>query len=218
MDLTFTEKLLIVSINPDNGRLKLSGNYLTYGMAGSVLLEFYNSGKIEIEKNNLKLKSRKSTGDPVVDRIIKKIQNSKKDKKVRYWLRKLSYKGLYFKRKALRSLFHKNILRCEKRRFLNLIPYKRYYFLKLNIRKNLISELRAAIFHSKDPEQQDIMLLALIKACSLDHQLSKNKEEKRIIKKHLKELSKENKITESINKIIREIQAAVTVSAVTASA
>ena len=40
MDLTFTEKLLIVSINPDNGRLKLSGNYLTYGMAGSVLLEF----------------------------------------------------------------------------------------------------------------------------------------------------------------------------------
>ena len=80
----------------------------------------------------------------------------------------------------------------------------------------MISELRAAIFHSKDPEQQDIMLLALIKACSLDHQLSKNKEEKRIIKKRLKELSKENKITESIDKIIHEIQAAVVVSAATA--
>jgi Golgi phosphoprotein 3 len=65
-------------------------------------------------------------------------------------------------------------------------------------------------------EAHDIMLLSLIDVSDLTKEAFRNKDEYAIVKEKIKEVTQDIKISHSINKSIREIQAAIMVALMSA--
>ena len=63
-----------------------------------------------------------------------------------------------------------------------------------------------------EPNEQELMLLGLIRACRMHRSLAKTSDERRRIRKSLVKYMKENPYASDISRTISEMQAAITAS------
>jgi hypothetical protein len=119
-------------------------------------------------------------------------------------------------RENIDLLVNRGIIRHEKRYFLNIIPYNRYYFSNPEIRNQMISELREILLHDKQADKKQIMLIGLIKAAQSFRILAKERNEKYILKKKCNEYMARDVVASEIDKAIKQVQAEI-IAAVTAA-
>jgi hypothetical protein len=210
MEHRVTEEFISLSLNPESGRYMILGNYLTYGIVGALLMDLSLAGKISIEGNKIMIsRDNPMTGIPAFDRLMKSISVSGKDRTIKTWVRRLGNRSAWY-RKEMRKYFVKNgFLKEEKKRFL-FIPYRLHYVAKPGFRKSLILRYKDIILYKKQPEDHEVMLMGLMYACRMHRVLSKVGPERRKIRKRLVEIVKDNEFASGINKVIVEMQAAIT--------
>ena len=213
MDLSLKEKFLIISIEPGKGKIMLMGNQLTYGIAGAILLELKSKNIVNFADNILILNQYRPSVDRIINRAVEIIRKSKRKRRVNIWLMRFSWRGNSFVREILRKLMSHNIIRKERKRFLNIIPYNRYFFLQKNVRNQTISSLKDALYtKSITSQNEDLNLLGLIHACGLERIFTDDKNEKKELARYLKEQINTNDAFAEIKPLIKKIKTAIATS------
>lgn len=217
MNLSIPEKFLLLAQHPDKGRLIISGLQFQYGIIGALLLQMSVEERISIENDLVTLNSGKGKPGSMIAEIELLIRNSRKKRKLKHWVSKLSRKSNKYKKALLEELATARIIRIEPKKFLGLIPYKNTYLVNRRLRSDLIKELKGSIFSKHEIENDQLVLFGLIEATKMYKVFTTDSAELKRIKKALKELIKENPIAGSVDKTIKEVQAAIFVTIIASS-
>ncbi len=217
MNLTTAEKFLLLAQHPGKGRFITSGIYINYGITGALIMEMTFRKKAAIENEKLVVKARKRSTDPIEAEIIATVGKFKKPRSVKRTLNKLSRNAGKYRGILLKQLARKGYLRIEEKTFLGFIQYKRHYLTNPKSRNELIRQLKDNLFYQKEISNEDAAVFGLLEACKMQRVLSSNKDELKVIRKQFKEKLSENAVASSVDKTIRQVQAAM-MGAIVASA
>lgn len=216
MRLNTLNKFLLIAQHPSKGRFLISDTHINYGIIGAALLEMSLDKQIKIEEDKLIIIKKEESDKPIISEILMEIRNSKKPRKIKYWLTKLARKSRKFKWIILTDLEKDKLLRIENRKFLGLIPYRKSYLIDGTTRENLIRQLRSNVLFRHDLNEDSILMLGLVEACKMHKILTSDREELKKLKKELKEIIKESPIADTVDKTIKQVQAAI-IGAIVAS-
>jgi hypothetical protein len=117
----------------------------------------------------------------------------------------------------LEGLAKKRIILLERHKFLGIIPYRKYILLTHDLRSNLISQIRNGILYRKDIDNDIFAILGLVEACQMHTIISPDRDERKRLKKELKNLIKESPIASAVDQTIKQVQVAIIASVTAAS-
>ncbi|TRX52418.1 GPP34 family phosphoprotein [Fulvivirga sp. M361] len=209
MDLSITEKFILLAQHPAKAKFMVSDIHVNYGFSGSLLLEMSEKAKISIDNDLVVLQRGERSSNPVISEIESLINDSGKSRKMKYWVSKIAGKSGKYKKIFLQSLANKRLIRIESKRFLGLIPYMNHYLLDSRTRNSLIQELKNSVLQKKALKNDITILLSLVEACKMHKVLATDKIELKKLKKELKEIVKNNPIAGTVDQTIQEVQVAV---------
>jgi golgi phosphoprotein 3 len=216
MELSITERFLVIAHQPEKGGFIISQIFLEYGLAGAILLEMSLQDIVSVEDDMLILKKNAKPGSQIISDISSMISRSEKPRKADYWIRKIAEKSRTFRWTVLEELADKRVISIENKKFLGLIPYRRSYLADRDIRYTMIQHLKNNILFHKELSNETVSVLGLIEACKMHKIITDDRDELKAVKKELKIIIKESPIAEKIDKTIKQVQAAV-IAAVVAS-
>ena len=218
MELSISKKLLILAKCPEKGRFKIPNMQLHFGLIGAILMEMEFAGTIKIEDKRVIPQRSAKMNDDVLQTIHQVMCDSTKERRIKYWVNKLNRKACKFKWHFIEQMQKERVLKIEHKRFLGLIPYKHAYLLNNRVRANLIINYRKAVLHASKIEKEDVVVLALLRACRYSRLLANERSERKKIRLKLKELLKDNEIAGSVEQSIQEVQAAISTAIVVTTA
>lgn len=207
--LTLKEKFLLLCYQPKSGR-PFAATYYYFGFIGSVLLELAEMEKIKTEDKMLKLINSKSTNDNALDLALGYLAKPEKDKKISYWIRKFSDFGIKRKLRLLimNSLVRKRILKEEEGRALFIFKYKKFPARETRTRNDLIKKIQNMVLRDREGDKDLILLVTLIGATRMTGRFF-DKKDRRLARKKIKQLMKENKVATIVNETVAAVQAAI---------
>ena len=215
MEFNLTSQFIIISLHPEKGRIMIDGTHFRYTLTGAVLMDFFLNGEISLDKNRLVPSFRKN-GDQIHDMFTEYVSRSSKPRRISFWVRRLTRKSRFIFKETINPLIDKGLIRHERRYFLNIIPYNRFFIRDISIRSGIIDEIRNVLLHSKTATSKQSMLIGLIKASGSFRLLAKEKGERRVLRKRCDEFLKNDAMASEIDVAIREVQAAI-IASVTAA-
>ena len=217
MALNTSEKFLLLIQHPLKSKFILPEQMKRAGFIGSILLDLANNKNIEIEDNKLIIKSNDTDLSPVHKTVLELIETSPKIRKVKTWVSRLSRKSGKFQKKVLLELEEKGNIRMHNKQFLGFKYYKTE-LVRNGEREKIIKDIREIVFKNKEITGNNALLLGLIEACRLYKTVCYTKEERKICKRKVKEIMKSDLISQGVDKVIKEMQAAIVMAVVGAAA
>jgi hypothetical protein len=211
MDRSVAKLFVILALNPEKGRVSLNSIHFRYSLTGALFMDYLERGEITTENKRVVPSFRKN-GEVLHDLFADRILKSAKNRRISFWIRRLTNKSRLIFREIINSLEKEKILRIEQRKFLNIIPYNRYWFIDNSVRTNLIEVLRGILLYGKQPGKKEIMLLGLVEASRAYPVLSHERGESKILRKKNAEFLKGDVMNAEISQAIREVHAAIIAS------
>jgi golgi phosphoprotein 3 len=211
MDHSVAELFVILALNPEKGRVSLDNIHFRYSLTGALFMDFLEQGEITTENKRVVPSFRKN-GELLHDMFADRIMKSAKNRRISFWISRLTNKSRLILREITNSLEKEKILSKERRKFLNIFPYYRYWFIDLTIRNRIVETLREILLYGKQPGKKEIMLLGLVEASRAYPLLSREKGESKILRKKNSEFLKGDIMSAEISQAIREVQAAIVAS------
>jgi Golgi phosphoprotein 3 len=215
MKLNLIEEFLLIALDDERGQFVIDSTHLHFGLAGAILLEMALREKIDISGETLKLIHDEYEVEMVINKVIDQIK-SKPGKKVKDWIEILAKQADELKQDTLFRLQNKGILRKEEHKILWVIPNNKYPTSDITPENKVRQRLSDVMLRGAKSEAHDIMLLSLIDVSDLTKEAFRNIDEYAIVKKKIKEVTQDIRISHTINKSIREIQAAIMVALMSA--
>ena len=215
MSLTVAEKFLILIHHPEKSKYVVMEQAMNAGLIGAILLDLSAEERIKITEGKVTVRHSSSRLPEPHRQILKKIQQSPKQKKAKSWISRFALSPGKYRKGILVSLERKGILRIERKRFL-FIKYLRTYLIKTSLRNEMIQELRNVVFSNEKPDKEGAMMLGLVQACKMHKVICRSKEETKLSKTRLKEIIESDDIAREVDQVIREMQVAV-ITAIAAS-
>jgi golgi phosphoprotein 3 len=216
MEHKIATQFFILALNPENGRFARRNTHISFSLTGALLMDYLRNGEISIDQKKI-ISSFSLNGDPVHDMIAGKIKASSKNRRISHWVSTLTNKSGFILKNLTLTLEKENILRIEQKKFLGLFPYRLYWLNDPGRRSLLVEHLRAILLHGRQPSQDDLMLLALVESSKRYRQMMVERGEARTMAKKNKELLKNSVVGMEISQAIREVQAAIAASVMTAT-
>jgi hypothetical protein len=189
--------------------------HFRYPLTGALIMDYFDDGEFKIWNKRI-VPSFRMNGKMPHDLIAEKIMNSGRKRRISTWVNRLTNKSRTIFKAIIENLEVQNIVRIEHRKFLNLIPYQRYWFIDTRIRTEIIEILRNILLYGKQPGKKEYMLLGIVEASRAYKLLAKERGEASILRKKNLALLKGDVISAEISQAIREVQAA-TVASVTSA-
>jgi hypothetical protein len=151
-----------MALNEEKG-ISYSKGFESLGFAGSLLMDLYLKGKITLAESKIEVIDSSSTGDQLLDQILKIIKISEKKRTLMNWIDRLSqkyeYYYLYFD-----LMEQEGILKSEINSELNT---KLYYFKEPEVKSQLLKKIHKAINEEKELTLDIICLLVLLEESNL---------------------------------------------------
>ena len=213
--LTLFEKLFLLSIDDVKGTTA-KGIYgpLYFGLPGAILADLTLQGRLTGEDRYIVVAKETPTNDDLLDEILAKLAKAKKPHKASHWVRAMGSNDL--PTQIANGLTVKNILKSEEKHYFWVIPYAAFTQMDASAKYWVKEQLRAVVLANRKPELEDVVLLRLLKACSLLN-LVFTKDERKAANERVDLLSGEDIYGESVAAVLDSIDLAV-LSAVTSVA
>ena len=208
--LTFAEEIVLLALDEKKGAItELPHQALHTAMAGAVLMELSVLNRVKADAKQLHVVDSTPAGEPVLDLILKDIQDRHAEHSLSYWLNRLAgHKAHEILRLSLESLVRKGVLREENRRFLWVFPGRRYPRLQDRELIEVRARLRLILLGTDTPETRDIVLISLLNACRLWPGILSDAELPRA-QTRIAELSRRDLVGQALAGSIREIEQAL---------
>jgi len=212
MELTIPEKFILLTLNSKKGNIQISLNSFNYGLAGAVLLELAKEGCITLENKKINPTGYKWPKNKVLKNVYSKIHASKRRKKARTWIQKLSFSIKKIKEPFFSNLIQNGIISRSEHHFAGLIRYYRYPVKQEKLKTSIISEIKELVLENKSVSNDLVILACLAEACQFTRKIFTNRDERKIARKKIKKLMKENEMTKIISDTLAQINAAIITS------
>jgi hypothetical protein len=177
VNLPLPEKLFLLSIDDYKGTAA-KGIYgpVYYGLAGALLADLIFRCRLTLQEERLVIAENTLTGNDLLDETMRLIHNSNKVHKPSYWLNTLASKKL--PKRIADQLVKYNILFMEEKQYLWVMPYTGTAKRNASVKYWLKQHLRAVVLAGEKPAPEDVILLSLIKTCTLLNLLFTREERK----------------------------------------
>ncbi len=206
--LMLPEKLMLLALRDDKGSVVFSASTaLPFALAGAVLLELFFRKKIVMADKKVRFLDAKLTGERVLDRTLRLMQESAKPREVKHWVTRIQRNMKDLKREITKSLVKKGILKQEGRRILWVFEVKRYPTLNAVPEMEIKQRIRSIVMYNHPPTDEDIALLSLVNACDLVGEVFPKNERKQA-RQRLKELTRDEAIGKAVSAAVAEITTA----------
>ncbi len=214
--LTLSDELFLLSLEDKKNGLGFSNRFeLPYAMAGALLFELVQQGKIRLEGKKLVVTNATPTGSPLLDEMLEKMAAARKPKKTADWLMGFGEKAKKLRKAALEDLVGQGILRAEEQSWLWVIPYTGYREQDSSAKYGLKLRLRAVVLGGEKVDEHTAALLCLGRAAGLlDHVFTRD--ELRQASKRVEALVKDDAVGQAVQEAIDAVSAAVAASVMVA--
>ncbi len=209
--LTLSEKLMLLALHDEKGSVIFSASTaLPYGLAGSLLIELLFQKKVAMENGKVIIVDSSQTGNDLLDKALDLIRSSQKLRSAKYWIQKFNTAIKDLKDRLLDSLVAQGIVRREDQKILWVFPAKRYPMINAAPEHSIRTRIHQVVIQKDRPNQEDVALLSLVKACDLLNELFPKEDRKRA-KQRIKEIIEGEEIGRAVSAIVDEIMAALTI-------
>ncbi len=198
------EEFLLLAIEDEEGKF-IPPSIATYiGLAGAILFELTQMGKISLDDNKVTLQDSIQTGDFILDQTLDLITKSQKKKSIRYWVKRIGKRAKIYKNIILYRLIEKEILTMKMGK--TFIIFNKNFFPTRNAapENEVRKELYEVVLENKEPDPKSCVLISLISACHLRKAVFK--ENYKAVKERISEISKKSKIGIAVKKTIKKIK------------
>ena len=207
--LTFVEEIVLLALDDKKGKfVELPPLALDQALAGAVLLELAFQNRIDTDLKHLVLVSDQPTGDKMLDPILKEITAAKDKKDAKHWVGVISADGDKIRNAALARLVEKGVLKQEEKKFLWVIPGRRYPMIQNQEEEEVRKRIRKVVADGEVPSPRDVVIVSLASACQLLRTVFTDAE---LLKysPRIAEVAKMDLIGRAVSKSVAEVQEAV---------
>jgi hypothetical protein len=216
MNNSIAEEFVILALNPDKGRVAIPGIHFRYSLSGAILMDYLAGEELRVEERRV-IPSLKLNDEAIHILFSEMLKKSTRNRQVSYWVRRLAAKSRFIFGEITRSLEDRRTIQIEQKKFLNIIPYKRYWVVNKSVREKIIDQVRDILLRGREPEKKELMLLGLIETSGAYRLISRERGEARLLRKKNNVLLKSNVMSDEISQAIRQITKAITASATAAA-
>lgn len=207
--LNFVEEIVLLALDDKKGKfVDLPPLALDQALAGAVLLELAFQNRIDTDLTHLTMVSDKPTWDRMLDPILQQIAGAKDKKDAKHWVGVISAEGEKIRDGALARLVEKGVLKKEEKKFLWVIPGRRYPMIQNKEEEEVRKRIRRVVVDGEVPSPRDVVIISLASACQLlrtvfgDADLLK-------YSPRIAEVAKMDLIGQAVSKSVAEVQEAV---------
>ena len=207
--LTFPEEIVLLSLDDKSGKfVDLPPLAMDQALAGAALLELAFQNRIDTDLTHLTLVNAKPTGEGMLDPLLEKIVEAKDKKDAKYWVGVFSAEGEKLREKTLDRLVQRGIIKREEKRFLWVIPGRRYPMVNNQEEQEVRKRIQSVIAEGEVPGPRDVVLISLSSACQLLRSVFSDAD---LLKysARIAEVSKMDLIGRAVSKSVAEVQDAV---------
>lgn len=211
MNLPLHESVLLLGLHDEKGHFVDQIGYINYSFAAAVIMDLMLADKITIEEDRIHLKSHAKTGSRIQNEVISQLKKREKPRKVTTWIHHIAARSGKLIKLTIESLIKKNILRQEFRKILWIFKVKRYPAINMESENAIRERVREVVLKDAAPTEEELMLLKLIRAGQMEKELFPDKEEGKVAKSKIKELTEGHIMRKYLDQVIQELQAAMMV-------
>ena len=217
MDLTLAEQFLLLVHHTDKNRFVVPGNQTLMGMLGAMLLDLIEAGDIKIIDGKI-ICTPQNQSNSIHPELFSILESSKKPRKIKAWIQRLSYKGNKLKKTLFISMSKKRYITLEQKKFLGLIPYTITGVINKSRHRADVNHYKSILLLNKEATRKEQLLLSILLGSGLLPYLGRDREEKKSIRKKAKNYKQSNAIGSEVDKAIQEMQAAIAITIATTAA
>ncbi len=167
--LTFAEETLVLLLDDKSGDILPIGRYaLELALVGAVLLDLAFADRIDTDPEKLILIDPTPTGNPLLDGVLKRIDDDKETRPTGEWLELLSAEqGESVQEQALHSLVECGVLERREDKFLWVFRARRYPMIDGQLQREARQRVMGVLFAGDIPDPRDIALICIADACGV---------------------------------------------------
>ncbi len=162
------QELMLLAIN-DEGAIEYTAGTSTFRLAivGSCLVELALRGKIDVDLDEVRLRSRDMTGDVALDLVLESLTEHSTPQRLQFWLSSLQDVAQEITQLALQSLCDLAILELRESRFLWVLSTRRYPVIDGTEKKEAKLRIMEVLLSDSIPSPEDSVLIGLAHAGGL---------------------------------------------------
>lgn len=201
------EELMLLFINPQNGRLHATSSAIENALAGAVLVELVNSGHVAFEPNGKKLRVVDPTppDDLVLHEAVARLDRPLRPQSAVERVRKRLWDNV------IRQLQDHAAIRIEPRKVFGIFPAKSYPIIDEAAAGKLRKAVGEVVHGYRGADARTGSLITLLYAVNAVHEVFEG--DKREMNKRAKEIAKGNWAGDAVRRAVEAIQAGVTAAA-----
>ncbi|NIM13450.1 MAG: hypothetical protein GTO45_15155 [Candidatus Aminicenantes bacterium] len=210
MELRLSEELLLVALNQKTGTIApFKPMVFRYTLAAAVLQELFIRQKLEFKGELVKVINNEPPGDVILDKALKIVTDSQKEKKVQQWVSKLGGKSKEFKKILLEDLVNKSVLRsldeheppgAFSRKIIRFRIWHDRPFVRLH------KQLHDILVYGKEPDSKSLRLIGLINACKLTRNIFNDRREQEIAEERVNLLSNNDVFKKGVKSAVNTVR------------
>lgn len=208
MELTLIDQLTLLALDDDKGNFIPNSTTFSYALAGALVLELILEEKIGMDGDFAKVKDRTSTGDVILDEYIRKIDESKKPRKIKSWIERFGQQSDKIKEATLQKLIDSRILEKKEEKILWIFNVDKYPTHNPKPETKLRDRLYNIVINHHKPDLKEIMILNLVESCGLEIEVF-GKQHAKTFKKEIIRIKSESEVSGLVNKSIKDICEAI---------
>ena len=167
--ITFAEETLALLLDDRTGAFLPIGKYaLEHALVGGVLMDLAFANRIDTDPEKLMIIDPTPTGNPTLDRVLERINESGDSRNTAQWLEILSAEqGANIQQQVLDSLIERGVLEQREEKFLWVFRSRRYPMIDGKMQREARQRVVGVLFSGDIPDPRDIALICIADACGL---------------------------------------------------
>ncbi len=212
---TIRSDLVLLGIDPRRPRLR--GSYLSFALAGSLLIDLNSSEKVRIgEKDIVERTDSSPPENELAAEALALIYTAKKPKPASHWISVFASRIPHLVERSADPLVSTGILRIKRRRWLGVIPYRVFELMDRSRCERRVADLLDVLRGRRDPDPETIHLIQLAHAAGLLISWLPKDEKKQLLNR-LKQFGRDETVGKAVDAATAAIAASVaTTVAITA--
>ncbi|QSH41776.1 GPP34 family phosphoprotein [Lentisphaerota bacterium ZTH] len=206
--LSFAEEIYLLALDDITGKVVISSTDVVFDavMVGAVLSELSFNNRIDTDQEELYILNTEYTGFPVLDSVIDIFRETdKKETSIKHCLQVLMPYARELEKKVLGQLIKKGILKKVEEKILWFFPSRRYPIIDNTEIVDVETRLRNIVMTNEIPSPRDAVLISLVDASGLFHEILSPREYRRC-KERIIQLAKLDNVGRKVHEMIKQIR------------
>lgn len=213
--MLLAEEVVVLALDVNKGKIPFSKTTLVdYGISGAILTELVIMNRIDIESGIIKIVDSSPLKIPILDNVLKLMNETKTEKSLQYWLKSLIRSSKSLEKEIFRNLEKSKFLKIKKKKVLGIFPIIRYEITNIEKKNEVLSTLKEIVLEGKETDECSTFLLGVTRNCAQIKDYFPEDRKNDIIKR-IDELAKNQIVCKAIQELIKAQQQAFILTNVT---